>query len=178
MNEQIINGIIIYTGIAAAAAWLGMIIWTNKDIRRRTRDTFTQLLFTLIVAALNIPGLILYLFLRPPETLSQAYERSLEEEALLQEIEEKPTCPGCGQRVEDDWQICAYCHTRLKEPCIQCNKLLELTWQICPHCATAQTAHPEQIIQPNEPRISVKRNKTTTQRAAEQSLEFIDDEGY
>ena len=48
-----------------------------------------------MVAILNVPGLLIYIFLRPRETLSEAYERSLEEEALLQEIEEKPVCPGC-----------------------------------------------------------------------------------
>ena len=68
-------------------------------MRSRSRDTFAQLGSLLLVALLTIPGLIIYLLIRPRETLSEAYERSLEEEALLQEIEEKPTCPGCGQRV-------------------------------------------------------------------------------
>ena len=52
---------------------------------------------------------------------AEAYERSLEEEALLQEIEEKPTCPGCKSRVQADWQVCPSCHTRLKKPCIRCS---------------------------------------------------------
>jgi RNA polymerase subunit RPABC4/transcription elongation factor Spt4 len=65
----------------------------------------------------------------------------LEEEALLQEIEEKPTCPGCGHRVHDDWQACPYCHTRLKKPCRHCVNLLELSWNLCPHCATDQTRY-------------------------------------
>ncbi|GAB4337538.1 MAG: zinc ribbon domain-containing protein [Phototrophicales bacterium] len=175
MNTEIINLILIYAATTPAAAWLGMIIWTNKDIRRRTRDNFTQIIFTTIVAILNIPGLIIYLFLRPHETLAQAYERSLEEEALLQEIEEKPTCPGCGQRVEDNWQICAHCHTRLKEPCINCHKLLELTWQICPFCTASQT-QTEQIIQ--TPNISLTRNKKAAPRINEEPLQFIDDDNY
>jgi RNA polymerase subunit RPABC4/transcription elongation factor Spt4 len=81
---------------------------------------------------------LIYLLLRPRETLAEAYERSLEEEALLQEIEEKPTCPGCGQRVQHDWVVCAQCHTRLKKACVRCSKTLEMAWNICPYCATPQ----------------------------------------
>src|SRR3970040_1159927 len=79
----------------AAALWLSLTIWAFRGMRPRSRDIFGQILAALVVAVLNIPGLIVYLILRPPETLSQAYARSLEEEALLQEIEERTTCPGC-----------------------------------------------------------------------------------
>jgi len=129
---------IVYGGMVTAAFWLAMILWTYRDMRARSRDTLAQLFVTVMVAVLTVPGLLIYLFLRPRETLSEAYERSLEEEALLQEIEEKPTCPGCGQRVHDEWQVCAYCHTRLKKPCIACGRHLELSWNLCPHCATSQ----------------------------------------
>ena len=85
-----------------------------------------------------MPGLFIYIMLRPRATLSETYERSLEEEALLQEIEERPTCPGCGQRVQHDWQACPHCHHRLKKACVNCDYLLELPWNICPHCTTSQ----------------------------------------
>lgn len=130
----------IYGGVVVAVAWIAMVFWTFRDMRARSRDLWVQILAALMVLVLNIPGLIVYLFLRPRETLSEAYERSLEEEALLQEIEEKPTCPGCGQRVQANWQACAYCHTRLKKPCIQCGEMLQLSWDLCPYCATPQTA--------------------------------------
>jgi hypothetical protein len=95
---------------------------------------------------LTIPGLIIYLLVRPRETLSEAYERSLEEEALLQDIEEKPTCPGCGQRVQDNWQACPHCFTRLKKPCTNCHQMLELSWQVCPYCTAQQRAAAEPIV--------------------------------
>ncbi|MBC8171715.1 MAG: hypothetical protein H7X77_08580, partial [Anaerolineae bacterium] len=82
--------LVVYGGVVLAVFWLAMIIWTYRDMRARSRDRLAQLLVALMVAVLNFPGLLIYILLRPRETLSEAYERSLEEEALLQEIEEKP----------------------------------------------------------------------------------------
>jgi RNA polymerase subunit RPABC4/transcription elongation factor Spt4 len=141
LSEDVIVVITIYAVIIVAAFWLAMIIWAYRDMRARSRDTLGQLGVALMVALLNVPGLLIYLLLRPRETLGEAYERSLEEEALLQEIEEKPACPGCGQRVQDDWQACPHCHTRLKKPCVQCRELLELSWQLCPYCTTPQAGY-------------------------------------
>lgn len=140
LSEDFIVGVTIYGGVVLVAFWLALIAWAYRDMRARSRDFFAQVGMALLVAALTLPGLLIYLLLRPRETLSEAYERSLEEEALLQEIEEKPTCPGCGQRVHDDWFACPHCHTRLKKPCIRCGRPLELSWDICPHCTTGQTA--------------------------------------
>ena len=128
----------LYGIVAGIALWIGMVIWAYRDMRSRSRDALLQIFVAVVVALLNLAGLIVYILMRPRETLSEAYERSLEEEALLQEIEEKPTCPGCIQRVREDWQVCAHCHTRLKKPCVHCNHLLELAWKICPYCATDQ----------------------------------------
>jgi RNA polymerase subunit RPABC4/transcription elongation factor Spt4 len=131
------TGVIVYVGMILAAFWLAMIIWTYRDMRARSRDALAQIVVAVMVAVLTVPGVLIYLFLRPRETLSEAYERSLEEEALLQEIEEKPVCPGCKQRVQEEWQACPNCHTRLKRPCTRCVRMLDLSWDLCPYCATA-----------------------------------------
>jgi RNA polymerase subunit RPABC4/transcription elongation factor Spt4 len=90
----------------------------------------------LLVAALNLPGVLVYLILRPPRTLEEEYQRTLEEEALLQALEDLPLCPGCERRVKEDWQVCPNCHTKLKKTCHHCSKLMELPWNICPYCGT------------------------------------------
>jgi hypothetical protein len=132
-------GVSVYVGMVLAAFWLAMVIWAYRDMRARSRDFLAQVIVAVLVAVLNIPGLLIYLLLRPRETLAEAYERSLEEEALLQEIEEKPTCPGCKQRVKESWQVCPSCHTRLKKSCVRCSKMLDLSWTLCPYCATPQS---------------------------------------
>jgi RNA polymerase subunit RPABC4/transcription elongation factor Spt4 len=121
-------------GALLAAIWLSLIIWTFRDMRLRSRDPFAQLLAALLVAALPGAGLVVYLILRPPETLAEAYERALEEEALLQEIEERPACPGCSRTADPRWLLCPHCHTRLRKACADCNALMELQWNLCPYC--------------------------------------------
>ena len=146
LSSDLALGITIYGIVILAALWLALIVWAYRDMRSRSRDTFAQLGSLLLVALLMIPGLIIYLLVRPRETLSEAYERSLEEEALLQEIEEKPTCPGCGQRVQENWQACPHCFTRLKKPCVHCHQMMELSWQVCPYCTTQQQPAAEPLI--------------------------------
>jgi len=121
-------------GALLLALWLSLIVWALRDIRARSRDPFAQFLAVLLVVALPGAGIIIYFILRPPETLIEAYERALEEEALLQEIEERPTCPGCSRTVEKSWLLCPYCHTRLRKACRDCNALLALNWNLCPYC--------------------------------------------
>lgn len=130
-----------------AALWLSLVIWTFRDMRSRSRDPFAQILAALVSAALPIVGLLIYLILRPPETLAEAYERALEEEALLQEIEERPHCPGCSRIVQKDWLLCPHCHTRLHKKCTDCDHLLELHWNLCPYCGN-QHVDPYNASQP------------------------------
>lgn len=126
-------------GFAAAflaALWLSLIFWAYRDIRSRTRDSFARILAVLVVAVLNIPGIVIYLILRPGRTLEEEYQRTLEEEALLKAIEEINTCPGCGRHTREDWVVCPTCQTKLKKNCPTCRKLMELPWNTCPYCGS------------------------------------------
>jgi RNA polymerase subunit RPABC4/transcription elongation factor Spt4 len=121
-------------GAFIAALWLSLVIWTYRDIRLRARDPLARILATLVVAVLFLPGSVIYLILRPPHTLEEEYQHSLEEEALLQSIEDSSLCPGCSRRVKDNWIVCPNCHTKLKKNCHQCGKLMDLPWNLCPYC--------------------------------------------
>jgi RNA polymerase subunit RPABC4/transcription elongation factor Spt4 len=136
-------GPIIVAGFVAfgLAVWFSIIVWTFMDIRSRSRDKLVWVFATLLVFLFNVFGLVVYLILRPHETLMQAYERSLEEEALLQEIEERPICPNCRHRVEHAYRICPNCLHKLKDVCLTCDKLVELDWSVCPYCTT-ERKHP------------------------------------
>lgn len=130
---------LVATGFAAAfaaALWLSLIIWTYRDIRRRARDPLVRILAVLVVAVLFLPGILVYLILRPQRTQEEEFQQTLEEEALLQSIEDSALCPGCGRRVKDDWVACPSCYTRLKKACHQCSRPIELAWNLCPYCGT------------------------------------------
>ena len=124
-------------------------------------------------------GVLLYLLIRPKETLAEQYDRALEEEALLREIEELNLCPGCRRPTRDDWQLCPYCHTPLRHPCPQCGRLIDLAWTICPYCAfdlsqqevpiTESEGLPEPEAEP-EDTVSVPPPVTEEPREAEPAM--------
>lgn len=129
-------------GAFFVALWVSLVIWTFRDMRSRSRDAFAQLLASLMVLVLGPLGALLYLLLRPRETLAEKYERAIEEEALLQDIEERSICPGCKQPIEPDYMLCPICHTRLRQPCVHCGRLIHPRWGICPYCAQSQKPVP------------------------------------
>ncbi len=116
------------------ALWLSMIIWTWRDIRSRTQDVVLQAIGTILTAVFPGLGILLYLILRPRQTLADLYERQLEEESLLAEMTERQTCPTCHYRVDGDFQVCPSCATKLRRACPRCDRLLELKWNVCPYC--------------------------------------------
>ncbi|HMA32859.1 MAG TPA: zinc ribbon domain-containing protein [Chloroflexia bacterium] len=122
------------TGAYLVALWLSMIIWTFRDIQSRTRDVIAIALSTLLVTVFTIPGVFLYYILRPKATLAESYERSLEEEYLLQDIEDAEVCPACKRRVERDFTYCPHCRTKLRRECEHCGTAVSLRWHACPTC--------------------------------------------
>jgi RNA polymerase subunit RPABC4/transcription elongation factor Spt4 len=142
---QVVTALTLVTAVFLTSLWLGMVLWTFRDIRSRSRDIIVQLLATLMVGILTLPGLLVYFLTRPRETLAEAYEHALEQEALLQAIEEPEVCSGCGTKVNPEFQYCPYCHTQLKKVCVACEKVLDLDWNICPYCGATQGS---QIMEP------------------------------
>ncbi len=57
-----------------ALVWLALVVWAYRDVRTRSRSTVAAVLTILLVALLPVVGLVVYLLLRPRETLAAAYE--------------------------------------------------------------------------------------------------------
>jgi len=128
------RNVAIVLAIYLIAIWLTLVFWTYRDIRSRTRDTILQTVAVMLVLVLAFPGHWIYLIVRPRQTLTELYERSLEEEALLQDLEDQKSCPTCRRRVRDEFLICPSCRTQLKETCRACAKPLSYAWVACPYC--------------------------------------------
>lgn len=120
------------------ALYAGLVVWTVRDIRARSRDILAHILATLLVAVFTVPGWLVYLLVRPHTTLAEEYDRSLVEEAMLQDLEEHRVCPGCRRRVEADFLLCPYCHRELRVRCASCGRLLNSNWDVCPYCGLAR----------------------------------------
>ena len=116
--------------------WAASVLWAYRDIRGRTRDIASQVIAMSIIVLLPLVGVPAYLIARPRETLREAYDRQLEQEAILSDLHAVPTCPQCRRPVDQDWAICAFCSHELKEPCPSCRRLLQNAWRHCPYCST------------------------------------------
>lgn len=142
MEEVVARAVQVLAALGGAylvALWFVLVVWTFRDIEARSRNVVTQVFSTLLVVLFYVPGVLLYLILRPKETLDAAFQRSLEEEYLLQDLEELPVCQHCQHFVEDDFIICPHCQTQLREACAACTRLVDLRWNVCPYCGTEQT---------------------------------------
>lgn len=129
------------SGAYLVALWFVLVVWTYRDIESRSKNVFTQIVGTLMSVLFFIPGTLLYLLLRPKETLDTTFQRTLEEEYLLQDLEEQPVCHSCARPVNDDYVLCPNCRTTLRQPCVSCDRLISVKWGVCPYCASEQTEH-------------------------------------
>jgi RNA polymerase subunit RPABC4/transcription elongation factor Spt4 len=133
----------------ALVLWLSAVVWVYRDVRNRTTDQASQLIAVLLVALFNLPGLVVYLVIRPQATLADAYERSLEAESILHELQlTANSCQTCSRPIEEDYNLCPYCRTILREPCRSCARLVRTSWQACPYCGADRTPNRQQATPP------------------------------
>jgi hypothetical protein len=135
----------ILTAAYLAILWVGLVVWTHNDVRARTLDASTQALSVGAVALMFIPGLLLYILLRPRELLADAYSRRLETEAFVHEVEKQPRCGACRRLVDADFALCPYCKTALRTACESCSKPLSDKWVACPYCMADRPAQAPRV---------------------------------
>ena len=56
---SIVLAVLAFIGAVLAAFWLTLVVWTFRDMRSRSRDIFAQILAAMVVAVLNLPGLVI-----------------------------------------------------------------------------------------------------------------------
>ena len=145
MEATIARVLQVFAALAGAyilALWFALAVWTYRDITSRTTNAVVQVFSTLLVVLFFAPGAVIYLILRPRETLDETFQRSIEEEYLVQDLEEFPLCPSCRRAVRDDFVYCPYCHVELRRACSLCRRVIDLRWEICPYCGVEQFAAP------------------------------------
>lgn len=121
-------------GAFAVALWFALVVWTYRDAVLRSRNPLMQVFSTLIVVLFFIPGTVIYLLLRPRETLDERQQRWIEDEYLAQELDELLTCPSCSRTVRDEWIYCPSCRFQLRHACRGCGRLVETGWEMCAFC--------------------------------------------
>lgn len=116
------------------ALWFALVVWTYRDAVQRSRNSLMQVFSTLIVVLFFIPGVVIYLLLRPRESLDERQQRWVEEEYLAQELDELSICPSCSRGVRDEWIYCPACRFQLRRACQACGRLVETGWEACAFC--------------------------------------------
>lgn len=132
--------------------WIASILWVRRDIQSRTTDPVSHLIGVAIAVVFPIVGLPIYFIVRPTDTLMAAYDRQLEQEALLAELQTVSACPNCRRPVQDEFTVCAFCATPVNLGCIRCGHQLRLPWRFCPYCATPRAQTQLTQAQPLESR--------------------------
>jgi hypothetical protein len=135
--------------------WLATAWWAFRDATRRTSNLAAPYLaagLILIATPLLFPfAVVVYRIARPGETLAEAYERRLSEEALRAEMS-GATCPHCARRTESHWLLCPTCGERLHRRCASCDGLVDLDWALCAWCG-ADFGTAASAVTPDRPAV-------------------------
>lgn len=119
--------------VYVAALWIALIVWTTRDVINRSNS----LIFQVFIISLNIffPlfGLIIYLIIRPTETLLQKYCQDLEYRTYIDSMD-RCLCDFCNASIDKDYLFCPECDKQVKKKCSKCHKPFMTEWDLCPYC--------------------------------------------
>lgn len=110
--------------------WAALVIWVARDVVARSRNLIFQVFVILLVIGLNVFGLVIYLIIRPAQTLVENYQVDLEQRALREE----EVCPSCVRVLPLDFKFCPYCKSQARQSCRKCKRLMSKNWQACAYC--------------------------------------------
>lgn len=132
--------------------WLTTAFWVYRDARRRIDDRWLVGMAALLGLLPPFVGPVVYLFLRPPDSIEERLDRELENRALEERLAQQDLrCPVCRGEVDASYLVCPVCTTQLKRACGTCRAPLEQIWQVCPYCATPvppAAVSGDEILQP------------------------------
>lgn len=114
--------------------WLVVLDWVWLDSGERTTNNATRVCYLLLVLVFNILGWIIYLIIRPSQTIEQIYWSDLERRYLKFETLELGDCPKCGVQLYPGYLFCPKCGTELKIKCSKCSAYVEKNDAYCPNC--------------------------------------------
>lgn len=131
--------------------WFVLVGWVWIDSGERTSNRKARIVYMLLVLILNIPGLIIYLIVRPSETIEQIYWADLERRYLKYETAELGDCPECGSQLFPGYHFCANCGCDIKKKCPSCGVMISKAAKYCAHCGAKvmEVAHQQEEEYPS-----------------------------
>lgn len=121
-------------GFVLVVFWLFIIGWVWVDSGERTSKKGLRVGYVLLAVILFIPGLVIYLVIRPSETIEEIYWADLERRYLKYETADLGDCPKCGSQLFPGYVHCTNCGYTIKSRCPQCNLLVNKDHKYCEFC--------------------------------------------
>jgi hypothetical protein len=87
-----------------------------------------------LVSAGNVPGLVIYLLVRPQQTLEEGQNKELFYASVIDK--KISACDECGCLVRSDYKFCPNCAHHLALECPHCHRRINPTWKYCTYCDT------------------------------------------
>jgi hypothetical protein len=127
--------------------WFVVLYWVWLDSGDRTSNKIIRGLYVLLAALLNVIGLIIYLIIRPNQTIEEIYWADLERRYLKYETSQLGDCPECGTQLYPGFNFCPNCKYKLKKRCSRCEVLVDRKHKYCSNCGQEmrKRVSPEEI---------------------------------
>ena len=108
----------------------------NARCIHRSSNLFFQIGAVLLNIFLPVLGLLIYLIVRPEQTLVEKYHEDLfTAEAIF--------CPNCHLTCPPDLDFCPHCGEKLSKHCRFCHRTFSRDYPFCPHCGRGQAEKTE-----------------------------------
>ncbi|MBD3329692.1 hypothetical protein GF357_04330 [Candidatus Dojkabacteria bacterium] len=126
--------------------WLLVIGWVWNDITERTNNQFFKLISVFVTLVFGLPGLVIYLLIRPKDTLSEVYWSELEKRYLFFETKELRDCPKCDCELFPGFASCPNCGYQVMTACNSCQKYSDKVWKFCAYCGAQKQAIEDEFM--------------------------------
>ncbi|OIP98768.1 hypothetical protein AUK40_01080 [Candidatus Wirthbacteria bacterium CG2_30_54_11] len=146
---------LIFLGLSLAAMWILSIYWVYQDIFTRSKNAVLQIVAIVVAIVFPFAGLLMYVLLRPGQTMEERRLQLLDEKIMRRQIGDLALCPHCRKSVDDDFLFCPFCRKKIKDTCPGCEHIVTRQYEVCPYCGydlqmakTSKKPLPEKDLSP------------------------------
>ena len=150
--------------VVSIVFWLVVTSWIWVDSDERTTSKWMRL-FYVIIGIIPIIGWIIYLIVRPTETIDEIYWGDLERRYLKYEAKDLGDCERCGTQLYPGFVFCPNCGKRIKRKCSNCEVYVDLEYKHCPNCG-------------NRMQKKAKKEKEISQEDMQKQIEETKEEAH
>ncbi len=169
INFQIVSKVFI---LIFVVFWIVVLDWVWMDSGERTTNKKARVIYVLLVLFLNIFGWIIYLIVRPSQTIEQIYWADLERRYLKYETAELGDCIKCGAQLYPGYTFCPKCGLEIKNKCRACGMYIEKDSEYCAFCGQKVVA--DVVVEEQAPSKEVMEQQI--QASKEEAAKVVESE--